>query len=64
MQAYPQHTLAPDPLQPELPLRPPDPQRTCLPIRASPFFVTSCPNCAQPHRAKADYQACVQDSRR
>lgn len=58
---YPAHTLAPDPNQPELDLRPPDPRRVCLPIRASPMFVTSCPVCGGVHPTKADYQACVRD---
>lgn len=25
------------------------------------YYVTQCPNCAMPHRTKAEYQACVAD---
>lgn len=56
---YPAHTLAPDPHQRELDLRPPDPRRPCLPIRASPVFVSCCPCCGTVHVTKADYQACI-----
>lgn len=60
---YPTHTLAPDPLQPELmlvPQRPPD-RNPCLPIRASPVFTSCCPVCGGVHGTKADYRICVSE---
>ncbi len=60
---YPQHTLAPDPHQLELMLVPTGPptRSPCLPIRASPMFVSFCPVCGGVHATKADYSACVRD---
>lgn len=59
---YPVHTLAPDPLQPELLLRPPDRSRACLPIRDSPAFTGCCPKCAMVHLTRADYQRCLAET--
>lgn len=56
---YPPHTLAPDPHQLALPLRPPDRRGTPPAIRASPAFTGCCPNCAGVHMARGEYLACV-----
>lgn len=64
MRSYPTHTLAPDPNQLELRLRPREPEppdrRLCASLpRASPVFTSCCPCCFGVHTSKAEYQACV-----
>lgn len=47
---YPQHTLAPDPHQRDLPLQPPCPTRKIL--------ADSCPSCGSIHTSRAEAFAC------
>lgn len=61
-ETYPAHTLAPDPLQPELALRPPDRPPVCLPIRASPAYTSCCPKCTMVHLTRADYRRCLAET--
>lgn len=53
---YPAHTLAPDPRQPELDLRP---QRK-PPCPTRRMFADMCPRCRCVHTSQADALACRQ----
>lgn len=58
MRDYPVHTLAPDPHQLELKLRPPDRPRPDYNARASPAKHVLCPHCGSVHNSQAEVLVC------